>query len=332
MDMILQQSDLFLKDQRGDDPIWSTQATYLMEDFMAADMWLHQQGKLSEFWDCIKTESRAEYGSLSDNLSYNRDNYFRCMSTLVALSAGDSPYGLAVYVDRAMAAGVPSEHLIRLHTILALCERTRSGVIWVANGILQELSSEELASQVSLNPMEAPENMLSVKDALNNGDVVVYGPKNASVVADIIGRCYKTKFFHFAFNRVNQTRPFFYIVDEAHRFLTSGREDGEQSLLDRCRAYRTGVVLATQSMSSMAYRLGDKFTPLQIIVNNCGNSLYFRTTDTATQDNLMKRIPNAPVLGRPHVLQVRPLSSMGVGCCYALRPNGSWGLFQVQLD
>jgi hypothetical protein len=35
--------------------------------------------------------------------------------------------------------------------------------------------------------------------------------------------------------------------------------------------------------------------------------------------------------GRPHVIKVRPLTSLATGSCYALRADGGWGLFQVQL-
>ena len=48
-------------------------------------------------------------------------------------------------------------------------------------------------------------------------------------------------------------------------------------------------------------------------------------------ENLEQRIPGPPVPGRPHVLKVRPLTSLGVGHCYALRCNGTWGLFKVRL-
>ncbi len=98
----------------------------------------------------------------------------------------------------------------------------------------------------------------------------------------MVGRCLKSKFFAFAFERENKVRPFFYVVDEAHRFLSAGAEDGEQSLLDRCRAYRTGVVLATQSVAAIAYRLeqcpGGK-NAMDMLLNNCGNAMYFRTPD-----------------------------------------------------
>jgi hypothetical protein len=32
-----------------------------------------------------------------------------------------------------------------------------------------------------------------------------------------------SKFFEFAFERENKVRPFFYVVDEAHRFITAAR-------------------------------------------------------------------------------------------------------------
>jgi DNA helicase HerA-like ATPase len=86
----------------------------------------------------------------------------------------------------------------------------------------------------------------------------------------MVGRCLKSKFFEFAFERENKVRPFFYVIDEAHRFLTSGAQDGEQSLLARCRAYRIGVVLATQSIASIAYRLEQTPTGkngLQMLLN-----------------------------------------------------------------
>jgi hypothetical protein len=176
---------------------------------------------------------------------------------------------------------------------------------------------------------------ISVTDALARGDLVAYAPDSSSPIAGLVGRCLKAKFFEFAFQRENKVRPFFYVVDEAHRFLTSGTQDGEQSLLDRCRAYRTGVVLATQSVASMMYRLEQSAggaSALQIILNNCGNALYFRTPDIKTQENLQQRIPGPPRPDRPHAIKVRPLTSLGVGNCYALRCNGSWGLFHVHLQ
>jgi|GEM_PF-3795834 len=343
VDLILQQSDFFVQDQtRTREPIWNMQAASILRDFVAIDMWLAKRGlnQLKALWEELKksVSKREEYKSFLGSLAYTPGNYFKPHSTLLNLSSGESDqFPLACYLDICDTLKVPGDLKVRLVALLGLYHSTRSGVIWMVNGILSDLASEEFACCVSVNPIEAPpqDRRLSVTDALNRGDLVVYVPSDTSPIADMVGRCLKSKFFEFAFVRTNKIRPFFYVVDEAHRFLTAGSQDGEQSLLDRCRAYRTGVVLATQSIAAIAYRLeqckSSSKNALDMLLNNCGNALYFRTPDIQTKENLRERIPSAPVPNRPHVLQVRPLTSLSVGSCYALRCNGSWGLCQVHL-
>jgi hypothetical protein len=343
LDLILRQSDFFTVDQeRTREPVWNLQAASILRDLVAIDMWLAKRGidQVKALWDHVRTLLACNdiYASFLSSLAYNRTNYFKPHSTLLNLSAGqDDLYPLGCYLDVCEKLEVPGELKVRIISLHGLYHSTRSGVLWMVNGILADLASEELASCVSVNPIEAPplHRRLSVAGALNRGDLVIYVPSNTSPIADMVGRCLKSKFFEFAFERENKVRPFFYVVDEAHRFLTGGTKDGEQSLLDRCRAYRTGVVLATQSIASMAYRLdqcpGGGRNALQMLLNNCGNAMYFRTPDIQTQENLQQRIPGPPMPGRPHVIKVRPLTSLGVGNCYALRCNGSWGLFQVHL-
>ncbi len=342
IDLILQQSDFFSLDQaRTREPVWNMQAAAVLRDFVAIEMWLQRReaGSVKGLWEKIREllDEYSEVKSFLPSFTYDPANYFRPHATLLSLCGGEgTQVALAAYLEACDQLKVPGDLTARLVSLLHLYHSTRSGVIWMANGILSDLASEEFASCVSVNPIEPPpaSRRLSVTDALNRGDVVVYIPSSSSPIADMVGRCLKSKFFEFAFERENKVRPFFYVVDEAHRFLTSGAQDGEQSLLDRCRAYRTGVVLATQSIASMAYRLEQ--TPsgkngLQMLLNNCGNAMYFRTPDIRTQETLEQRIPGPPVQGRPHVIRVRPLTSLGVGNCYALRCNGSWGLFQVHL-
>jgi hypothetical protein len=342
VDRILHQCDAYMNDvSTSREPIWSMQAGLLIKDLVAVDMWLAQQGlgRVKALWG--KTRAKLAEGYLNNmgqTLAYSRENYFKPLATLMALSGDrDSNEALAHYLDAAESLKVPGELLMRLFSYLTLNNSTRSSVVWVVNGILAELSSTDFAACVSLNPLEPPERLLSVRECLNEGHVVVYSPTGKpSSVSDSVARCLKTKFFEFSFERENKIRPFFYVVDEAQRFITAGAQDGEHNLLDRCRAFRTGVVLATQSIASLACRLqgaaGGGRNALQMILNNCANALYFRTTDIETQNNLMQRIPAAPVPNRPHVVKVRPLSSLGVGNCYALRSDGSWGIFQVKLE
>jgi hypothetical protein len=339
MDLILGQSDFYTLDQqKTSEPIWNMQAASALRDLVSIDMWLMRRDRqlVLDLWNTVREHMsrNSEYASFLASLNYDAVNYFRPHSTLMSLCSEETCWPLACYLDAADKLKIPGEFKARLFSLMSLSHNTRSCVVWMINGILSDLASEELASCVSLNPLEAPgEKMLSVRDTLENGDLVVYVP-TASPIADMVGRCLKAKFFEFAFERENKVRPFFYVVDEAHRFITAGEKDGEQSLLDRCRAYRTGVVLATQSLASMAYRLAHSQgggSSLQVILNNCGNALYFRTTDIQTQEDVLQRIPGPPVPNRPHVVKVRPLSSLSVGQCYALRCDGTWGLFKVQL-
>jgi hypothetical protein len=341
LDLILKQSDFYTQDMaRTREPVWNMQAASILRDLMAIDVWLARRDKqmMVKLWDDTR-EGLTKIGSYGasylENIRYNAGNYFMAHKTLISLCGEEDSTALAWYLDVADKLQVPGDMKTRLAALIGLAPNTRSSVIWMVNGILADLASEELAACVSVNPIEAPsERMLSVRDTLSNGDVVVYVP-TASPIADMVGRCLKSKLFEFAFQRENKVRPFFYVVDEAHRFISAGEKDGEQSLLDRCRAYRTGVVLATQSLAALAYKLDASPLSgkncLQIIVNNCGNALYFRTTDIHTQENVEQRIPGPPVPNRPHVVKVRPLSSLSVGQCYALRCDGTWGLFKVQL-
>jgi len=343
MDLILMQSDFYVMDQATTrEPIWNMQAGLILKDLVAIDMWLAKQSMdhVKLLWDGTREalEKCEDFKSVTANIRYDPNNYFKPMAALLGLSAGqDGSLPMACYLETAQVLDVPGELTVRLVTMVTLYHSTRSGVVWMANGILADIALDEFAACVCLNPLEPPppDKRFCIKDALDGGDAVVYVPSAVSPMADMAGRCIKSKFFEFAFQRENKIRPFFYVVDEAHRFLTAGEQDGEQSLLDRCRAFRTGVLLSTQSIASMSYRLersaGSGFNALQIILNNCGNALYFRTSDIHTQENLRQRIPDPPFPNRPHVIKVRPLTTLPVGSCYALRANGTWGLFQVHL-
>ncbi|HTZ90710.1 MAG TPA: hypothetical protein VMA71_10220 [Alloacidobacterium sp.] len=343
VDSILAQSDFYTRDLATTrEPCWNIQAANLIKDFVAVDMYLAKQGmdKLHALWQKVREElgKFEEYAPICPMLQYNKLNYFKPIGVLVAYSTStEASYPLGVYLEACNAMKVPGELTARLVTVMSLAHVTRSSVVWMANGILGDIASDEFAACVSLNPIEAPEDSFSVREMLDKGDVLVYIPTvSPSAIADTVGRCIKAKFMEFVFTRTNKVRPFGYIVDEAHRFITAGESDGEQSLLDRCRAYRTFVVLSTQSIASLMVRLeGNAIlgtSALQVMLNNCGNALYFRSSDIATQQNVQARIPECPVLGRPHVVKVRPLTSLGTGSCYAMRANGTWGLFHVHVS
>ena len=126
-----------------------------------------------------------------------------------------------------------------------------------------------------------------------------------------------------------------YIADEFQRFITVEREHGEQSFLDVCRSFGAFTVIACQSVANLYYALcefekdeGKRRSAIDIICNNTATKLFFRNSDKDTSDRLHTICPAMP--GGNVVARVRPLSTLGVGECYASFPDGRF--VRVQLD
>ncbi len=156
-------------------------------------------------------------------------------------------------------------------------------------------------------------------------------------VSACVGKVLKSCFFKKLIvpERLNNitTRPFFYICDEFQRFITHDEESGEQSFLDRCRAYRVCCALATQSLASLRYAFPHEkgSQAINILITNTGTKLFFRTTDSSTADTLLNLIPEPHRQDRPHVVRVRPPSTLQPGECYYVLVNGTSGRGQVMV-
>ena len=118
-----------------------------------------------------------------------------------------------------------------------------------------------------------------------------------------------------------------YVSDEFHRFVTSDRVHGEQSFLDTCRSFGAFCVLATQSVASLEHALAQgggsqrqDETAIEILWNNSGNKIVFRTTDPKTSSRLQELCPHRP--GLAGVARVRPVSTLTSGECYAVLADG----------
>jgi hypothetical protein len=342
VDSTLAQSEYYTRDvATSREPCWAIQAGNLIKDFVSIDIVLAKQGmdKLHDFWAKVRNDlaNHPEYASLIPTLKYCRSNYFRAHGFAPGLFVGGRvQLPLGAYLDACTEMKIPAELVARIVTVITLAPNTRSSVIRMVNGILCDIAAEEFANCVSLSPFEPPEKWVFRAGDAGFGEILVYIPTvSPSEVAVIVGRCIKAKFLEFVFTRTNKVRPFAYIVDEAQRFITAEEQDGEQRLLNSCRPYRTMVVLSTQSITSLKVRLESTrsaaASSLQVILNNCSNALYFRSRDVSTQESVRARIHECPVHGRPHVVKVRPLTSLSIGGCHAPRANGSWGLFQVHL-
>lgn len=75
-------------------------------------------------------------------------------------------------------------------------------------------------------------------------------------------------------------RSSFFVIDEAHRFVTGDEESGDHNFIDRSRAFRSGCIYATQSLNPMKSILeGARFESFMANVNT---RLFGRTLDQPT--------------------------------------------------
>jgi len=214
---------------------------------------------------------------------------------------------------------------------------TYSSIFAVFSSLVSELRMPDFSSRISLNPFEPPQNQLVTQHVINKGQIVLYEPMSNTSVAASVGKVLKSAFFKALLvpERLNnpRARPFFYICDEFQRFITHDDDSGEQSFLDRCRAYRVCCGLATQSVASLRYvytsEAGNQ--AIKILLTNTGTKLFFRSTDEETHDTLARIMPSPSRSGKLHVVRVRPPSQLSPGECYYTLSSGIAGRGQVAL-
>ena len=126
-----------------------------------------------------------------------------------------------------------------------------------------------------------------------------------------------------------------YVADEFHRFVTSDPLHGEQSFLDTCRSFGAFCLLACQSVASIEHALahgGGTYeqdqSAIDILWNNTASKLVFRSTDPKTARRLAELCPHRP--GLAGVVEVRPVSTLGPGECYAVLADGRFERRQLE--
>lgn len=314
-------------------------ARTLFDQLLEADLFLYQRHGLKgleTFWEAVDTGAAAAKCGIKGQFLLRPAQYFRSHHDIVASRSGDgkeSAFGL--YCKLLEAFEAPPSLLAGLQGLVALATETYTSVMGGVTNKHRVLINPQLEAHVNLSPFHELEGDLHVRDCLASGRVVCYRPSDASDAANAIGRTLKSLFFLHSFTREDLERPFVYICDEFQRFITNDPVSGEQSFLDRCRAYRGICVLATQSEAAIRYALavdGDSKrdeAAIDILLNNTGTKLFFRSTDQLTKHRLLDLLPS-PHNG-PHIIQVRPPVTLSPGECYYLQADGSWGRGQVRL-
>lgn len=231
---------------------------------------------------------------------------------------------------------------------------TFSSILAVAEPFFKDWTNPVAEAVLWSDPFDKPPEgqTLSLRKAILAKKVLFFSfPKaNLSEHHYRLGQILKNKYFAFAYDTYSercqegQMVPIFYVADEFHRFITGDETSGEQSFLDRCRAYGVSCLMATQSISSLKYGLAENTEntqgeslnyALEIILNNCGTKFFFRTTDAETNEKLKAILPGPPnpalqELG--HVIEAFPLSLLSVGECYFLTPKGTWGRTKIVVE
>ena len=178
-------------------------------------------------------------------------------------------------------------------------------------------------------------------NATDGGTIYVYQPQLGHGRSPLIARVLKAVFFETVLGDARRQEngadmPLVaYVADEFHRFITSDRVHGEQSFFDTCRSFGAFCVVASQSMSSLHHALaGASYTnkdakAVEILLNNTGTKLFFRTTDSALHETIERLCPLTPSL--PKVTQVRPPSTLRPGECYAVATDGRFLRCRIDL-
>ena len=178
-------------------------------------------------------------------------------------------------------------------------------------------------------------------NAKDGGTIFVYQPHLGHGSDPLIARVLKAVFFETVLGDVQRQEngadmPLVaYIADEFHRFITSDRVHGEQSFFDTCRSFGAFCVVASQSMASLHHALaGDSYTnkdekAVEILLNNTGTKMFFRTTDSALHETIERLCPVTPDL--PKVTEVRPPSTLRPGECYAVVTDGRFLRCRIDL-
>jgi len=361
---------IFPDDFKGREPFWNNHADACIRAFFAIDLEIFKsQGAagITEFWNSFtlflgdkiayysnalkepflsKEEIQNNQNMLWHtkelysffNLGYDATNYFQKYSQLLNENIYLSMF--LEFADKAFLFG-GNEGISYLKSLVRISfDATFRGITATVQSILSTFTTNEFVASVKINPFtRSRSGCINVKEFMDSGLTLVFTPNPNSRISELIGRCVKAKFFELSFVREDMGRPFAYVCDEFQQFITADKSSGEQSFLDRCRAFKVICVLATQSISSLSYGLSTSSSASQnsaqdainILLQNTGNKLFFRNTDAIITDKLLRLIPSPKNPVNPHVVCVQPTASLSVGECYYTFCNGNWGIAQIDL-
>lgn len=225
----------------------------------------------------------------------------------------------------------------------SMSEEGSNQISYITGGLeytLSTLCDESLSTWLDLSPApEMAENeghSYDLDELITATKVMVFQPSN-SPSNDLGMTLVKAQFFRAAMERTNLLQPILYLCDEFQRFITSDRESGEATFLDRCRAYRITAVLATQSINSLQHAVSIKQSAsntayaVDSILSNIAYFFYFQSADSYSVNVLENMMRSTIPSGWELPLNVVPLPSLNVGEAYYIAPQGKSGRTKFNL-
>ena len=315
----------------GDHSYWKNLGMAVLLDFMQleTDFATHKPGQrlvasMARDLDLPIDCTRGFWPLLRDVLAFTRGSRKKLQESDAALRRLCEMAGVNTSAMHVLEVYLGDDDLLR-----QWCYACQS-----AEPLINALSNPDVAKFVDLDVLcDDARPCTDISRLVETGKVVLFCPEPREGHR-IAGKAIKQKFFEAVFAREDLERPIGIVIDEAQKFITSDLETGEQSFLDRCRAYRTIAVLATQSIASLKHALGSNAlaqSAVDIISANSPTKMIMRSTDADTVAWLKTQLPRSGD-DSPHVVDIRRPSGLKPGEAYFMLADGSWGRRRARLE
>jgi hypothetical protein len=305
---------------------WRLQAKSVLCDFLTLEM---------EYYSATGERLLHSIAKACDIPGVLGCSYWHGLRSVLAHSCSSSRkltqlnYHLQLFIS---GSGIVSPSLSVMSNFLATSDLTEqwSYTCMSMQPILTLLANPEVGAFVDMDIIaNVDEPRTEIADLIEQSKVILFCPE-PSLGHAFAGKAIKQRFYEAVFSREDLEKPIFVALDEYQHFVT----ENDTRLLDRCRAYRCVVLLASQSVASLKHALGSNNKAqnvTDIICTNTPTRFSMRCSDAETAAWLRTQIPVSPD-GGPHILDVRRLANLKPGESYFVYANGDWGLKQARLS
>ncbi|MBY0489930.1 MAG: hypothetical protein K2R93_08845 [Gemmatimonadaceae bacterium] len=330
------------------DPFWRSSARSLLRACLLLDTTVHAEATCEEearlqqqlLWRALAKvfDSRAggKTGATESLLQNDRPwSRYMALCRLLQRTSNDTSELLPQQLAQVIKLHVPTYNPADLLSVHSLAPETGTSVVGTVASVLGPLTDSRVQDSIDFDPSPWPSARyrLSMDEAIRDGLLMAYQPREISDENAMIGRAIKRAYLRAIIrgaacdaHGVPQRRAF-YIADEFQRFI-----GGEEMYFDVMRSASGHAIVASQSQAALVQALGPgKELEAQAIMENLSTRVQFMSPDPHTTNAWLTLISRPPVVEYPHVLTVRPISMLKTGQAYWFS-EGRFGYGQVRLQ